>query len=50
MSSNDAIPDILLIRARAGDQMAQGQLLELYRNYLRLVARAMIGWALARSP
>ncbi len=31
---------------RAGDQMAQGQLLELYRNYLRLVARAMIGWAL----
>ena len=46
MCSNDVITDLLLIRARAGDQAALGQLLELYRNYLRLVARAMIGQAL----
>jgi RNA polymerase sigma-70 factor, ECF subfamily len=42
----DAIPDLLLIQARAGDEAALGRLLELYRNYLRLVARALIGQAL----
>ena len=42
----DAIPDLLLIQARAGDAAALGRLLELYRNYLRLVARALIGQAL----
>jgi RNA polymerase sigma-70 factor, ECF subfamily len=42
MSSPDAIPDLLLTRARAGDAAARGQLLELYRNYLRLMARSLI--------
>jgi RNA polymerase sigma-70 factor, ECF subfamily len=42
MSQNDAIPDVLLIQARAGNQMAIGRLLELYRNYLRLIARSLI--------
>jgi RNA polymerase sigma-70 factor (ECF subfamily) len=40
---NDVIPDLLLEQARAGDEAALGQLLELYRNYLRLVARTLIG-------
>jgi RNA polymerase sigma-70 factor, ECF subfamily len=39
-------PIIELCRARAGDEAALGRLLELYRNYLRLVARALIGQAL----
>jgi RNA polymerase sigma-70 factor, ECF subfamily len=43
---NDVIPDLLLAQARAGDEVALGRLLELYRNYLRLVARALIGRAL----
>jgi RNA polymerase sigma-70 factor (ECF subfamily) len=42
----DAIPERLLELARAGDDAALGRLLELYRNYLRLVARALIGQAL----
>jgi RNA polymerase sigma-70 factor, ECF subfamily len=46
MSQSVAIPDLLLNQARAGDVPALGRLLELYRNYLRLVARAMIGHAL----
>jgi RNA polymerase sigma-70 factor (ECF subfamily) len=46
VSPNDAIPEHLLERARAGDEAALGPLLELYRNYLRLVARALIGQAL----
>src|SRR5262249_19209353 len=33
----------LLAQARAGDAAALGRLLELYRNYLRLQARALIG-------
>jgi RNA polymerase sigma-70 factor (ECF subfamily) len=33
----------LLLAARAGDPQALGQLLELYRNYLRLLARVQIG-------
>jgi RNA polymerase sigma-70 factor (ECF subfamily) len=38
-------PDLeqLLPRARAGDGLALGQLLELYRNYLALLARYQIG-------
>jgi RNA polymerase sigma-70 factor (ECF subfamily) len=38
-------PDLeqLLPRARAGDNLALGQLLELYRNYLALLARYQIG-------
>src|SRR5690242_14109763 len=46
MSPLGPIPERLLERARAGDDAALGQLLELYRNYLRLVARALIGQAL----
>jgi RNA polymerase sigma-70 factor (ECF subfamily) len=46
MTPIDAIPEILLEQARAGDEAALGRLLELYRNYLRLVARALIGQAL----
>ncbi len=42
MPPSDAIPELLLEQARAGDPSAQGQLLELYRNYLRLMARSLI--------
>jgi RNA polymerase sigma-70 factor (ECF subfamily) len=38
-----AIPDQLMALARDGDQSALGKLLDLYRNYLRLVARSLIG-------
>jgi hypothetical protein len=31
-------PELLILRARAGDDVALGRLLELYRNDLRLVA------------
>jgi RNA polymerase sigma-70 factor (ECF subfamily) len=37
------IPDLLMAHARAGDAAALGQLFELYRNYLRLIARSMLG-------
>jgi RNA polymerase sigma-70 factor (ECF subfamily) len=46
MSQSVAVPELLLTQARAGDGPALGMLLELYRNYLRIVARAMIGEAL----
>jgi RNA polymerase sigma-70 factor (ECF subfamily) len=46
MDPSDPIPDLLLVQARAGDMPALGRLLELYRNYLRVVARALIGHAL----
>ena len=46
MTQSVTIPELLLVQARAGDAQALGQLLELYRNYLRVVARAMIGQAL----
>ena len=46
MSPDKVIPDLLLAQARAGNVAALGRLLELYRNYLRLLARAMIGQAL----
>ena len=38
-----ADPEELLARARAGDNAALGALLELYRNYLTLLARLQIG-------
>jgi RNA polymerase sigma-70 factor (ECF subfamily) len=38
-----ADPEQLLRLARAGDDSARGQLLELYRNYLALLARLQIG-------
>ena len=43
---DQVVPESLLVQARAGDGAALGRLLELYRNYLRLVARASIGQAL----
>ncbi|HZW34490.1 MAG TPA: sigma-70 family RNA polymerase sigma factor [Isosphaeraceae bacterium] len=46
MSQTDAIPNRLLAQARAGDAAALGQLFELYRNYLRLIARSMLDGAL----
>jgi RNA polymerase sigma-70 factor, ECF subfamily len=46
MTPSDPIPDLLLDQARTGDVPALGRLLELYRNYLRVVARTMIGQAL----
>jgi RNA polymerase sigma-70 factor (ECF subfamily) len=42
MPPSDAIPESLLEQARAGDRAARGRLLELYRNYLRLMARSLI--------
>ncbi len=42
MPPSDPILDALLAQARAGDQPALGRLLELYRNYLRLLARSLI--------
>jgi RNA polymerase sigma-70 factor (ECF subfamily) len=42
----DVNPDHLIIQARRGEGEALGRLLELYRNYLRLVARSMMGSAL----
>jgi RNA polymerase sigma-70 factor (ECF subfamily) len=45
--SDEGMPlESLLERAGAGDIAARGQLLELYRNYLRLMARSLIGQAL----
>ncbi len=34
--------ELLLVQARGGDAAARGELLELYRNYLRLMARTLI--------
>jgi RNA polymerase sigma-70 factor (ECF subfamily) len=42
MPHPDATPEALLNQARAGNAAALGQLLELYRNYLRLMARSLI--------
>jgi RNA polymerase sigma-70 factor (ECF subfamily) len=42
MIPSDPILDVLLSQARAGDQPALGRLLDLYRNYLRLMARSLI--------
>jgi RNA polymerase sigma-70 factor (ECF subfamily) len=42
MSQPASIPELLLAPARAGDEAARGQLLELYRNYLRFMARSLI--------
>jgi RNA polymerase sigma-70 factor (ECF subfamily) len=46
MSSSSPGPDPLIARARAGDAAALGRLLEAYRNYLRLLARSLIGQVL----
>jgi RNA polymerase sigma-70 factor, ECF subfamily len=46
MMRDEAGPDRLIEEARRGDDAARGSLLELYRNYLRLMARSLIGGAL----
>jgi RNA polymerase sigma-70 factor (ECF subfamily) len=42
MPPSDPILELLVIQARGGDKAALGRLLELYRNYLRLLARSLI--------
>jgi RNA polymerase sigma-70 factor (ECF subfamily) len=46
MARSRVNPAQLLKSARDGDVAARGHLLELYRNYLRLMARSLIGQAL----
>ncbi len=46
MVRDEAWPNRLIAEARRGDDAVRGRLLELYRNYLRLVARSLIGGAL----
>ena len=43
---DDVMPERLLDQARGGTPNARGELLEHYRNYLRLVARSLISGAL----
>jgi RNA polymerase sigma-70 factor, ECF subfamily len=45
-SHAERVPEVLLAQARGGDTLALGKLLELYRSYLRLVARTLVGAAL----
>jgi RNA polymerase sigma-70 factor (ECF subfamily) len=45
-SDANELPELLLARARDGDVTALGQLLELYRNYLRILARTQADGAL----
>jgi RNA polymerase sigma-70 factor, ECF subfamily len=42
MTHTAVVLESLMGKARAGDLSARGRLLELYRNYLRLVARSLI--------
>lgn len=46
MAHEEPRPNLLIEQARRGNAAARGALLELYRNYLRLVARSLIGGAL----
>ena len=43
MPTDAAFPTALLAKARAGDSAALGEVLEGYREYLRLLARARVG-------
>src|SRR6516162_2801360 len=43
VANPDELPELLLPKARAGDSAALGRLLELYRNFLRLLARTLLG-------
>jgi RNA polymerase sigma-70 factor (ECF subfamily) len=43
MSNSQPPPDVLITRAREGDLVALGILLDGYRNYLRFMARSLIG-------
>jgi RNA polymerase sigma-70 factor (ECF subfamily) len=42
MPPHDPVPELLLEQTRAGNEAARARLLELYRNYLRLMARTLI--------
>jgi RNA polymerase sigma-70 factor (ECF subfamily) len=42
MTQSVPVLQLLLEKARAGDYAAQGVLLEMYRNYLRILARSLI--------
>src|SRR5262249_31318280 len=42
MPGSEVNPEQLLSAARAGNVRARGRLLELYRNYLRLIARSLV--------
>jgi RNA polymerase sigma-70 factor (ECF subfamily) len=46
VATRNTSPTDLLDRARAGDSEALGRLLEQYRNYLRFLARSLLGSAL----
>ncbi len=46
MAHEEPRPHLLIEQARQGNAAARGALLELYRDYLRLVARSLIGGAL----
>jgi RNA polymerase sigma-70 factor, ECF subfamily len=46
MERGEAVPEDLMGQARRGDEAALGRLLELYRNYLRLLARSLLGGGL----
>jgi RNA polymerase sigma-70 factor, ECF subfamily len=41
-SNGSELPEVLLGKARKGDASALGRLLELYRNYLRILARTQL--------
>jgi RNA polymerase sigma-70 factor (ECF subfamily) len=41
-SGGPELPEVLLRQARAGDAGALARLLELYRNYLRILARTQL--------
>ena len=43
MPTTQGSPQTLLSLARAGDQQALGQILEEYRDYLRLLSRSRVG-------
>src|SRR5262245_11021067 len=43
MADELALPELLLKRARGGDPDGLSELLEMYRNYLRLLARTQMG-------
>src|SRR4051794_40708516 len=46
MAPPGPVPELLIDQARGGDAAALGRLLEMYRNYLRLLARSLLGRAL----